>query len=91
MTTIADTITIEQAARAIAAAQTHATAVGVAANIAVLDAGTHLKGFARMDGAHRGAVRDVQRGGVGLLQARCPQFVEDMLKDAQAAAWTAEI
>jgi uncharacterized protein GlcG (DUF336 family) len=56
MTTIADSIAIDQAARAIAAAQTHAAAVGAAANIAVLDAGTHLKGFVRMDGAVLGSI-----------------------------------
>ena len=27
----------------------------------------------------------------GKFRNVCPQFVEDMLKDAQAAAWTAEI
>lgn len=51
MTIIADSISSASAATAIAAAQEKAAAIGVAVTIAVIDAGTHLKGFARMDGA----------------------------------------
>lgn len=56
MTIIADTITGEQSDAAIVAARNKAAAIGVAANIAVLDAGAHLKGFARMDGAVLGSI-----------------------------------
>jgi uncharacterized protein GlcG (DUF336 family) len=56
MTIIADSISSDQAATAIAAAQAKAAAIGIAANIAVIDAGTHLKGFSRMDGAVLGAI-----------------------------------
>lgn len=61
MTIISDTITSDQSATAIAAAQAKAAAIGVAANIAVLDAGAHLKGFSRMDGAVLGSI-DVSIG-----------------------------
>lgn len=56
MARIADSMTTDQAARVIAAAMTQATIMGVAANIAVLDAGIHLKGFVRMDGAVLGSI-----------------------------------
>lgn len=49
-------ITSEQASRIIAAAEARAAEIGVAANIAVLDAGVHLKAFARMDGAVLGSI-----------------------------------
>jgi uncharacterized protein GlcG (DUF336 family) len=49
-------ITSDQASRIIAAAEARATEIGVAANIAVLDAGVHLKAFARMDGAVLGSI-----------------------------------
>lgn len=52
----ADTISSVQTARAIAAAEARAAAIGVATNIAVLDAGTYLKGFVRMDGAVLGSI-----------------------------------
>ena len=55
MTTIAETITNAQAARVIAAAEARAAAIGVAASIAILDAGTHLKRFVRQDGTVLGA------------------------------------
>lgn len=57
MTRIADTISLEQTARIVAAAQTHAAAIGVPVNIAVLDAATHLKAFVRMDGAVLGSIQ----------------------------------
>ncbi len=47
----------ENAARAaIAAAQNVASEIGVPMNIAVLDAGAHLKAFVRMDGALLGSI-----------------------------------
>jgi uncharacterized protein GlcG (DUF336 family) len=49
-------ITLDQAGLIIAAGQARAAQIGVAVNIAVLDAGTHLKAFARMDGAVLGAI-----------------------------------
>ena len=61
MTTVPDTITLDQAARAIAAAKAHAAAMGLTVNVAVLDAGAHLKGFVRMDGAVLGSI-DVSIG-----------------------------
>lgn len=56
MSRIAETITAKQAANAIAAGEAKATALGVAANIAVLDAAAHLKAFVRMDGAVLGSI-----------------------------------
>lgn len=61
MITIADSISRASVARIVAAAEARAEAIGVAANIAVLDAGTHLKGFVRMDGAVLGSI-DVAQG-----------------------------
>ena len=56
MTSIVDTFPSDKTKVAIAAAETKAAALGVAVNIAVLDAGTHLKAFARMDGAVLGSI-----------------------------------
>ena len=56
MTIIADSISSVSAATAIAAAQGKAAEIGVAATIAVIDAGTHLKGFVRMDGTVLGTI-----------------------------------
>jgi uncharacterized protein GlcG (DUF336 family) len=50
------TLTEEIAAGAIAAARAAASEIGVPMNIAVLDAGAHLKAFARMDGALLGSI-----------------------------------
>lgn len=55
------TLTIQQADAMIAAGTTRASAIGVAANIAVLDAAAHLKAFARMDNAVLGSI-DVSIG-----------------------------
>ncbi|XAZ25010.1 heme-binding protein [Sinorhizobium sp. B11] len=49
-------ITIEEARRVIAAGEARAREIGVPANIAVLDAGAHIKAFARMDGAVLGSI-----------------------------------
>ena len=77
-------ITARQADDVLAAARARAAGLEVAVNVAVLDAGAHLKAFSRMDGAvlgsidvgdtqgaHRRPVRVQQRGRLGLLQARC--------------------
>lgn len=61
MSIIIDSITADQAFEAIAAAQKKAVDIGVAANIAVLDAGAHIKVFVRMDGAVLGSI-DVSIG-----------------------------
>lgn len=50
------TLTIEQADAMIAAGSARSSAIGVSANIAVLDAAAHLKAFARMDGAVLGSI-----------------------------------
>lgn len=49
-------ITSDQALTILAAATTKATELGVAASIAVLDAGAHQKAFHRMDGAVLGSI-----------------------------------
>lgn len=50
-----------QANAALAAGVIRAAELGIAVNIAVLDAGAHLKAFTRMDGAVLGAI-DVAQG-----------------------------
>jgi uncharacterized protein GlcG (DUF336 family) len=50
------TITAELAHKIIASAESKAQEIGVAVNIAVLDAGAHLKAFSRMDGAVIGSI-----------------------------------
>jgi len=49
-------LTEEIALAAVAAARKAASGIGVPMNIAVLDAGAHLKAFARMDGALLGSI-----------------------------------
>ncbi len=49
-------ITDDMAQAAIAAARIAAERIGVPMNIAVLDAGAHLKAFTRMDGALLGSI-----------------------------------
>ncbi|MEQ8935178.1 MAG: heme-binding protein [Amphiplicatus sp.] len=49
-------ITVNQAQTVISAGETKASALGVSINIAVLDAGAHLKAFARMNGALIGSI-----------------------------------
>ena len=49
-------ITSTQARAIIAAAEAQAKTIGVPVNIAVLDAGAHLKAFGRMDGAVLGSI-----------------------------------
>lgn len=50
------TLTIAQAETMIAAGTARARDLGIAANIAVLDAAAHLKAFVRMDGAVLGSI-----------------------------------
>jgi uncharacterized protein GlcG (DUF336 family) len=49
-------ITLEQARAMVSAAVEKSKAIGVAMNIAVVDAGANLKAFARMDGAWLGSI-----------------------------------
>ncbi len=49
-------ITLEQAGAAVDAALEKSRAMGVAMDIAVVDAGANLKAFARMDGAWLGSI-----------------------------------
>lgn len=59
MTTAVETqqdISLEQARNLVTAAITKAKELGVKMNIAVVDAGANLKGFARMDGAWLGSI-----------------------------------
>lgn len=49
-------IDTRQAQRVLAACEARAAAMGVAVNIAILDAGVHLKAFLRMDGAVLGSI-----------------------------------
>jgi len=49
-------ITSSQVQVVIAAGEARAAAIGVPVNIAVLDAGAHLKAFSRMDGALIGSI-----------------------------------
>lgn len=54
-------ISLKQAHAAIAAGEAQASKIGVPVNIAILDAGTNLKAFSRMDGAVLGSI-DVAMG-----------------------------
>ena len=51
-----DTLTLEDAKRMLAAAETKAASLGIAYNIAVVDAGSHLLAFVRQDGALIGSI-----------------------------------
>jgi uncharacterized protein GlcG (DUF336 family) len=51
-----DDLTLVQAQAAVAAALAKAKELGVKMNIAVVDVGTNLKAFARMDGAWLGSI-----------------------------------
>ena len=51
-----NTITLQQAEKAVAAAQQKARDLNLKMNIAVVDAGANLTAFARMDGAWLGSV-----------------------------------
>ena len=56
-----DTVTTARADEIIRRACIRADEIGIAACIAVVDAGAHLKAFRRMDGAFAGAVDVAQR------------------------------
>ena len=49
-------LTLTCSRAAIVAAEARAAALGVPVNVAVLDAGAHLKAFSRMDGAALGSI-----------------------------------
>ncbi len=49
-------ITMQQARAAVDGARKKSDELGVKMNIAIVDAGTNLKAFARMDGAWRGSI-----------------------------------
>lgn len=49
-------LTSRQAAEILSAAAVKSSAIGVPMNVAVLDAGAHLKAFVRMDGALLGSI-----------------------------------
>ena len=51
-----ETITLQDAKRMLAAAETRAQSIGIAYNIAVVDAGGHLLAFIRQDGALIGSI-----------------------------------
>jgi len=51
-----DTVTLEDAKRMLSAAEAKASSLGIAYNIAVVDAGGHLVAFVRQDGALRGSI-----------------------------------
>ncbi|QGZ63097.1 GlcG/HbpS family heme-binding protein [Paraburkholderia acidisoli] len=50
------TLTLEDAKRMLSAAESKATSLGIAYNIAVVDAGGHLLAFARQNGALIGSI-----------------------------------
>ena len=54
-------ITLEQAQAAVTAALEKSRELGVAMDVAVVDAGANLKAFARMDGAWLGSIDIAQR------------------------------
>src|SRR5499425_1771549 len=51
-----DTVTLEDAKRMLSAAEARASSLGIAYNIAVVDAGGHLVAFVRQDGALIGSI-----------------------------------
>jgi uncharacterized protein GlcG (DUF336 family) len=51
-----DSLTLEDAKRMLSAAELKATSLGIAYNIAVVDAGGHLLAFVRQDGALIGSI-----------------------------------
>ena len=61
-------ITLEQAERAIKAAKEKATQMGVKMDIAIVDSGTNLTAFARMDGAWIGSID------IAIRKARTARF-----------------
>jgi uncharacterized protein GlcG (DUF336 family) len=58
---MAEDLSLEAAERIVAAAKKKAAEIGTKMDIAVVDAGTNLKAFVRMDGAWLGSVDIAQR------------------------------
>ena len=81
-------ITLRQAYAALRAAEEKATAIGISVNIAVLDAGAHLKTFSRMDGAVLGSIDVATRKAMtaALFQARSEAVWEFCKPGAPAPA-----
>ena len=81
-------ITLRQAYAALRAAEKKATAIGVPVNIAILDAGAHLKAFSRMDGAVLGSIDVATRKATtaALFQARSEAVWEYCKPGAPAPA-----
>jgi uncharacterized protein GlcG (DUF336 family) len=81
-------ITLRQAYAALRAAEDKATAIGIPVNIAVLDAGAHLKAFSRMDGAVLGSIDVATRKAMtaALFQARSEAVWEYCKPGAPAPA-----
>jgi uncharacterized protein GlcG (DUF336 family) len=65
-----DEMTLERAQAAVAAALSEAQKLGVAMNIAVVDAGANLKAFVRMDGAWLGSID------IAIRKARTARFFD---------------
>lgn len=63
-------ITLDQARAVLDAALRKAAQMGVAMNIAVVDAGANLRAFARMDGAWRGSID------ISIKKARTARFFD---------------
>jgi uncharacterized protein GlcG (DUF336 family) len=63
-------ITLAEAQRVVEAAHKKAMELGTAMNIAVVDAGSNLKGFARMDGAWLGSID------ISIKKARTARFFD---------------
>lgn len=81
-----DPTSIDQADRMVAAGRAHAAAIGVAATIAVLDSGAHLKAFARMDGAVLGSIDlSIGKARTAALFATSSEAVWDYCKPGAAA------
>jgi uncharacterized protein GlcG (DUF336 family) len=81
-------VTLRQAYAALRAAEEKATAIGIPVNIAVLDAGAHLKAFSRMDGAVLGSIDVATRKAMtaALFQARSEAVWEYCKPGAPAPA-----
>jgi uncharacterized protein GlcG (DUF336 family) len=65
-----DDMTLQQARAAVEAAMKKAEQIGAKMNIAVVDAGTNLKAFARMDGAWLGSID------ISIRKARTARFFD---------------
>jgi uncharacterized protein GlcG (DUF336 family) len=79
-------LTISQADDIIAAARDRAQALSVAVNIAVLDAGGHLKSFCRMDGAVLSSIDLAVRKARTAVLFECPsEAVWDYCRPGAAA------